>query len=230
MRITQSLSLWQPIDKRVGTVKRLQFLAHRRLSTCAGYCLPGDWSDRDGDGQRLRYLPIRKRRLADVQRANARRERWFAILANFLKAHRALGFFLKRKSQIHRGRVGYLSGLWVIALFPILGHNRGPHRFNRGRNRRLVKHGKEPPLIASLYQGRPSIGALCRRMPGKAKNMDNTFPNGVAAKRLFDRHRLENRSLAAVLRFNGTFQFGGAYVHDMQFRADVPQSLTNLKR
>ena len=42
--------------------------------------------------------------------------------------------------------------------------------------------------------------------------MDNTFPNGVAAECLFDRDRLENRSLAAVLGFNGTFQFGGAFV------------------
>ena len=36
------------------------------------------------------------------------RERWLAILANFLKAHRALGLFLERKSQVHRGH-GYLS-------------------------------------------------------------------------------------------------------------------------
>jgi hypothetical protein len=46
--------------------------------------------------------------------------------------------------------------------------------------------------------------------------MHNTFPNGVAAECLFDRHGLENRSFAAVLRFNGTFQFGDAYVHDMK--------------
>ena len=46
--------------------------------------------------------------------------------------------------------------------------------------------------------------------------MNKTLPNGVAAECLFDRHRLENRSLAAVLRFNGTFQFGDVYVHDMK--------------
>ena len=46
--------------------------------------------------------------------------------------------------------------------------------------------------------------------------MDNTFPNGVAAECLFDRHRLEDSSLTAVLRFNGTFQFGDAHVHDMK--------------
>ena len=34
----------------------------------------GDRSDRHGNGQRLRYLPIGKRRLPDVERANAGRE------------------------------------------------------------------------------------------------------------------------------------------------------------
>jgi hypothetical protein len=53
-------------------------------------------------------------------------------------------------------------------------------------------------------------------MPGKAENMHNTLQNGIAAECLFDRHRLENCSLAAVLGFNGTFQFGSAYVHDMK--------------
>ena len=59
----------------------------------------------------LRYLRIGKRRLSNVERANARGERWFAVLANFLKAHRALGFFLERKSQGHHGHcatsIGY---------------------------------------------------------------------------------------------------------------------------
>ena len=43
-------------------------------------------------------------------------------------------------------------------------------------------------------------------MSGKAANMDNTFPNGVAAESFFDRHRLEDSSLTAVLHFNGTFE------------------------
>jgi len=49
--------------------------------------------------------------------------------------------------------MGYLCGLRMMALLPIFRLNRRPHRLNRGRNRRLVQHGKEPPLIASHYWG-----------------------------------------------------------------------------
>ena len=82
----------------------------RRLGS-HGVASGGDRSDRDGDGQRLRYLPIGKRRLANVERANTRRESWLAIFANLLEAHRAFGLFLKRKSQVHRGHSVNL--LWV---------------------------------------------------------------------------------------------------------------------
>ncbi len=37
--------------------------------------------------------------------------------------------------------------------------------------------------------------------------MHDTFPNRLAAERLFDRHQLDKRNRAAVLRFNGLFQF-----------------------
>jgi len=75
-----------------------------------------------GNGQRLRYLPIGKRRLANVRRADARRESWLAILANFLKAHRALGLFFRRKSQVHRAHGDVTSaGLRVTIIFVGLG-------------------------------------------------------------------------------------------------------------
>ena len=41
-------------------------------------------------------------------------------------------------------------------------------------------------------------------------------PYGLAAERFLDWHLLKKRSRAAVLRFNGTFQFGDTYVHDMK--------------
>jgi non-ribosomal peptide synthetase component F len=63
--------------------------------------------------------------------------------------------------------------------------------------------------------------------------MDNTFPNSVAAECVSDWHRLENRSLAAVLRFDGTLQFSGACVHDVKiarFRADVLHEANEPKK
>lgn len=78
----------------------------------------GDRSDRNGNGQRLRYLPIGKRRLADLERANARRERGLAILANFLETHRALGLFFKRDAQPVQASlaefVRHLTLVWQI--------------------------------------------------------------------------------------------------------------------
>jgi hypothetical protein len=104
-----------------GFIGRRYIFDDRRAKTFArrsvSYGIPseGDWSDRDGNGQHLRYFPIGKRRLTNVERANARRKSWLAILANFLEAHCALGLFFKRKSQIHRGLGVTSVGLAVTA-------------------------------------------------------------------------------------------------------------------
>jgi len=42
-------------------------------------------------------------------------------------------------------------------------------------------------------------------MAGDAENMHNAFPDRLAAERFFDRHRLEERGLAAVVGFDGVF-------------------------
>ena len=69
-----------------------------------------------------------------------------------------------------------------------------------------MQYGKETSLIVSLYRRRPGVGAPGCGMTNKAERIDYTFPNCLTAECLFDRHRLENRSGAAVLRFDRSLE------------------------
>lgn len=51
-------------------------------------------------------------------------------------------------------------------------------------------------------------------MAVNAENVDDTFPDRLAAERLFDGHRLGRRGCAAVLRFDGFLRLiGGQFNH-----------------
>ena len=69
-----------------------------------------------------------------------------------------------------------------------------------------MQYGKETSLIVSLYRRRPGVGAPGCGMTNKAERIDYAFPNCLTAECLFDWHRLENRSGAAVLRFDRSLE------------------------
>jgi hypothetical protein len=40
-----------------------------------------------------------------------------------------------------------------------------------------MQHGKDPPLIASLYRGRSGVGFIRRRVTGDPEYVHNAIPN-----------------------------------------------------
>ena len=66
-----------------------------------------------------------------------------------------------------------------------------------------MQHGKEPPLVASLYRRRPGVGFVGLGMAVNSENVNDTVPYGFTLEYFFDRRRLDKRSRAAVLCFDG---------------------------
>jgi hypothetical protein len=62
----------------------------------------------------------------------------------------------------------------------MLRYNGRSHRVHWRRDRRYMQHRKEPPLIAPLYWGGPSIGLPRLGMAGEVENVDDSFPNRLS--------------------------------------------------
>lgn len=52
---------------------------------------------------------------------------------------------------------------------------------------------------------------LGRRMAGELENVNDAFPDRLAAKRLFDGHGLGKRSHTVMLSFDGVLQVADGY-------------------
>jgi hypothetical protein len=70
-------------------------------------------------------------------------------------------------------------------------------------------------------------------MTNKAERVDYAFPNCLTAECLFDRHRLENRSGAAVLRFDRSLElvnldFAHRFYSTEMATATLPRPFRNV--
>ena len=79
-----------------------------------------------------------------------------------------------------------------------------------------MQHRKEPPLIASLDRRGPSIGFLGLGVAVDCEYVNDAIPYRLVVECLVDRHRLNERSRTAVLRFDGALQLGGVNLDHMR--------------
>ena len=82
-----------------------------------------------------------------------------------------------------------------------------PDSLYRPRYPAHVQHGKEPAFVAAVYSVRPRVGTRCLGMPLQVEDGDCAIPSWFAFEGLAHRHRLDKRSYAAVLGFDGAFEF-----------------------
>ncbi len=70
----------------------------------------------------------------------------------------------------------------------MLCHDRRPHRIRWRLDRTRMRHGKEPPLLATLDRRWPRIGSRGLGMAFEVEHVPNAFPEGLAVVSFIDGH------------------------------------------